>query len=296
MDFHQLRIFTAVYRLKSFTGASRELGISQPTISEHIKNLEASLSCRLFDRLGRTIMPTTQADLLFPRAQLLLDSVSTLEEELTGSLDRISGKIVLGTSSVPGTYLIPAMAVEFKNDHPKVTFEVLINDTASIIDMVSDHRIFCGIVGARLDSEQLEFLPLIRDELIMASAPKLALPEKIGPDRLSGLPFLFREKGSGTRKCMENHFKAAGIDPEALNSVATLGSNAAVKEAVRQGLGVTVLSRLAVANELANGTIRQIKIEGLAMSRDFYLIRHKQRTMSARYLAFFQHLQKRLSR
>ncbi|MCA1765731.1 MAG: hypothetical protein LC633_05725 [Desulfobulbaceae bacterium] len=108
----------------------------------------------------------------------------------------------------------------------------MINDTASIIAMVSDHRIFCGIVGAGLDSEQLEFLPLIRDELIMVSAPKLALPEKIGPDQLTGLPFLFREKGSGTRECMENHFKATGNDPHALNNVAILGSNAAVKEAV----------------------------------------------------------------
>ena len=78
MDFHQLKIFSAVYRLKSFTGASKELNISQPTISAHIKNLEKELSCQLFDRLGRAIIPTAEGELLFPRAQQRLDSLSRL--------------------------------------------------------------------------------------------------------------------------------------------------------------------------------------------------------------------------
>jgi len=294
MDIHQLRIFSAVYRLKSFTGASKELGISQPTISEHIKNLETSLSCRLFDRMGRTIMPTAQADLLFPRAQQLLDSVSTLLEEMAGSTERISGKIVLGTSSVPGTYIIPSMAVEFKRDYPEVTFEVIINDTAAIIEMVSNHEIYCGIVGAREDPDRLEFLPLVHDELLLIAAPELAPPNEINPDQLTDLPFLLRENGSGTRKCMEDHFAAAGIDDKSLNTVAILGSNAAVKEAALRGLGVTVLSGLTVVNELAEGKLRQIRLKGLAMGRDFFLVNHKQRTLPAHYQAFCQHLRKRL--
>lgn len=296
MDFHQLKIFSAVYRLKSFTGASKELGISQPTISEHIKNLEGDLSCRLFDRMGRTIMPTPQADLLFPRAQQLLDSIATLRKDLAGSNERISGKIILGTSSIPGTYLIPAMAVEFKGLYPEVTFEVIIKGSAAIIEMVLNHEIFCGIVGARQDSERLEFLPLIRDELILVGAPELAEPGEIGPEQLGGLPFLLRERGSGTRKCMEDHFRAAGIDSDSLTIIASLGSNAAVKEAARRGLGVTVLSKLAVENELADGILRRIKLKGLTMSRDFYLVHHKLRTLPPSYQAFRDHLRNRLVR
>ncbi len=296
MDFHQLKIFSAVYRLKSFTGASKELGISQPTISEHIKNLEAELSCRLFDRLGRSIMPTSQADLLFPRAQKLLDSILTLRDDLAGSAAQVSGKITFGTSTIPGTYLIPGMAVDFKRKFPDVTFEVIIKDTATIIEMIMAHEIFCGIVGAKHDSEKLEFVPFVRDELILIASNKLGLGQQISPEQLADLPFLSREKGSGTRKCMEAHFRGARINPQAMKTVATLGSSAAVKEAARQGLGVTVLSKMAVEKELADGTLQQIRLKGMTMSRDFYLVHHKQRTMPSRYQAFLSHLQHQTAR
>jgi DNA-binding transcriptional LysR family regulator len=238
-------------------------------------------------------MPTAQADLLFPRAQQLLDSLVTLQDDLAGSVERISGEISFGTSTIPGTYIIPTMAVEFKRKFPEVTFEVIIKDTTTILEMILAHEIFCGIVGARLDSEKLEFVPFVRDELIMVASKKLGLGQKINLEQLADLPFLLREKGSGTRKCMEDHFKGAGINPTSLQTVATLGSTAAVKEAARQGLGVTILSKLAVENDLADGTLQQIKIKGLAMTRDFYLVHHKQRTMPSRYQAFLHHLQNR---
>ncbi|MEN8135091.1 MAG: selenium metabolism-associated LysR family transcriptional regulator [Thermodesulfobacteriota bacterium] len=296
MDFHQLKIFAAVYRLRSFTGASKELGISQPTISEHIKNLETEFSCRLFDRLGRSIMPTSQAELLFPRAQQLLDSLSTLHDDLAGSAEQVSGVIAFGTSTIPGTYIIPTMAVEFKDTFPEVTFEIIIKDTATILEMILAHEIFCGIVGARHDSEKLQFVPFVRDELVLVASDKLGLPPEISPEQLTDLPFLLREEGSGTRKCMTDYFTEGGINPQSLQTVATLGSTAAVKEAARQGLGTTVLSKLAVENELADGTLHQIKITGLAMTRDFYLVHHKQRTMPNRYQTLLRHLQNRPSR
>lgn len=291
MDFHHLKIFTAVYRLRSFTGASKELEISQPTISEHIKNLERELSCRLFDRLGRTIMPTSQAELLFPRAQQLLDSLIDLRDDLTGSTELISGKITFGTSTIPGTYLIPAMAVEFKRKFPNATFEVIIKDTSKILEMILTHKIFCGIVGARHDSTKLEFSPFVCDELILVASKKLGLEEEIALSQLIDIPFLSREQGSGSRKCMEDYFTENKINPESMKTVASLGSTAAVKEAACQGLGATVLSKLAVEKELANGALQQVKLRGLKMLRDFYLVHHKQRTMPGRYQAFIRHLQ-----
>ena len=85
MDIHHLKIFASVYRNRSFTRASEEMHISQPTISEHIKNLENSLDCRLFDRLGRSIMPTAEAEVLYPRALQLLDDLDQMQEEITAA-------------------------------------------------------------------------------------------------------------------------------------------------------------------------------------------------------------------
>ena len=111
MEPHHLKIFTSVYRNKSFTLASKQLHISQPTVSEHIKNLEIALGCALFDRLGRTILPTIEADLLYPRALKILDDLDRLQEDLATAGDRIGGELVLGASTIPGTYILPGLAV-----------------------------------------------------------------------------------------------------------------------------------------------------------------------------------------
>lgn len=290
MDFHQLRIFSEVYRQRSFTKAAENLHISQPTISEHIKNLESELSASLFDRLGRTIIPTATAELLFPRAQQLLDSLLRLHDDLVRARAGVRGAIVLGASTIPGTYIVPARVVEFSRLHPEVTFEVIIEDTARITQMILDHQLFCGIVGARTFSEKLDYQPLVRDELVLVGRPELCPGTRITADGLRRLPFLLREKGSGTRSCMEEHFATLGVNPGDLNEVAVLGSTAAIKEAVRQGLGVSVLSRLAVREELEDGSLREIHLPGLRMSRDFFLVRHSQRTLPAHYQAFCTHL------
>lgn len=291
MDFHQLKIFSSVYRLKSFTDASKELNISQPTISGHIKNLEDELSCRLFDRLSHSIIPTAEGELLFPRAQQLLDLLSKLKEDMASSGKEIRGEIVFGASTIPGTYIIPAMVVAFTRQHPEVTFEVIIDDTEKIINMVLGHELFCGIVGAKQPSDKLEYTPFLRDEMMLVGRKGLLPEECISSNCLYELPFLLREKGSGTRKCMEDCFGEQGIEVGRLDAVATLGSTAAVKEAAIQGLGVTVLSRLAVQDELKKGKLQEITISGLTMARDFYLVQHKLRTMPAHYQAFRQHIQ-----
>jgi len=93
MDIHHLKIFIAVYKNKSFTKASEKLHISQPTISEHIKNLEKSLDCKLFDRLGRSIMPTAEADILYPKALQILDDLDQIQEDISAAGTGIKGKL-----------------------------------------------------------------------------------------------------------------------------------------------------------------------------------------------------------
>lgn len=290
MDFHQLRIFSEVYRLRSFTRAAETLHISQPTISEHIKNLEEELAGKLFDRMGRGIIPTAEAELLFPRVRQLLDALNRLQEDLVRSREAIGGEISLGASTIPGTYLIPGRVVEFRRQYPSVTFQVRIEDTAGILRMIRDHELFCGIVGAKIASEKLSYLPFHRDELVLVGRSELYPAHTRPVADLVNLPFLLREEGSGTRRIMAEYLTGAGLAVDELDTVAVLGSTAAVKEAVCQGLGVTILSRLAVNRELADGTLNEIGIEDLKMGRDFYLVHHRQRTLPVHYQMFCRHL------
>jgi DNA-binding transcriptional LysR family regulator len=295
MDIHHLKIFVSVYKNKSFTKASEELHISQPTISEHIKNLESSLDCRLFDRLGRSIMPTAEADLLYPKALQILEDMDQIQQEITAAGTGVKGKLVIGASTIPGAYILPRMAYSFKNQYPEIAFEILIEDSGKITNMVLQHDLLCGIVGAKMKSDKLDYASLIEDELVLVTSPKTLNKKKINLDELTKLPFLQREEGSGTRQTFENFLRKNNFSTVDFNIVATLGSTSAVKQAVKAKLGASVISRIAVQEELDNNILQEIQIRNLKMKRKFYLVRQKKRTLPPQYLAFCKHLTKTVS-
>lgn len=292
MDIHHLRIFASVYRNRSFTKASEVLHISQPTISEHIKNLENSLNCSLFDRMGRSIIPTSEGDILYPRALQLLDELEQIEKEITAAGTGVRGLLVIGASTIPGTYILPRLAYSFKEQYPDIEFQIPIEDSSRITSLILQHELLCGIVGARIPSDKLLYEPLIEDELVMVAAKKFPVKKAISLKELTTLPFLQRETGSGTRQTFESFLKKSNTSSEALNVVATLGSTGAVKQAVKEGLGVSVISRIAVQEEIHNKILREISIRNLKMKRKFYLVHQRKRSLPAQYLAFCKHLKK----
>jgi DNA-binding transcriptional LysR family regulator len=293
MDIHHLKIFVSVYKNKSFTKASEKLHISQPTISEHIKNLEKSLDCKLFDRLGRSIMPTAEADVLYPKALQILDDLDQIQEDISAAGIGVKGKLIIGASTIPGAYILPRMAYTFKKQYPDVAFEILIEDSGKITNMVLQHDLFFGIVGAKMTSEKLDYEPLIEDELVLVATPKLLPQKTITLDKLRSIPFLQREIGSGTRQTFENFLKKNTITTNTFNIVATLGSISAVKQAVKENLGASVISRVAVQEELDSSILHEIPIINMKMKRKFYLVLQKKRTLPTQYAAFCEHMKKK---
>jgi len=139
----------AVYKTGSVTRAAEVLHASQPTVSEHLQNLEYSLGCRLFDRLGRGIQPTAAANLLYPRALAILEDIDRLHEELAATRRQVSGELLIGASTVAGEYFLPGIAAAFKNEHPDVTFEIRIADSATIVRAIAAGELLVGVAGAR---------------------------------------------------------------------------------------------------------------------------------------------------
>jgi len=289
MDIHQLRIFASVYRNRSFSKASEQLFISQPTISEHIKNLEKSLGCALFDRLGRKIEPTTEADLIFPKALQLIEDLERINDLVLKSSQRVKGKLYIGASTIPGNYMLPVMAADFRRQYPEVSFEIVIADTRKITDMLVSHEFFLGIVGASMEPKILNYEPFLDDELVFAGTPKYMADMSNKLPKIHQVPFLLREEGSGTRKTMEDFLQKMQINLKKMNVVAVLGSTDAIKQAIKAGLGTSILSRRAIAEELANGSLLEMKL-GEEMKRSFYLATHKKRTLPAQYKAFYDFL------
>lgn len=290
METRHLRIFVTVYKTGSFTKAAEELYTSQPTVSEHMQNLEARLNCRLFDRLGRSILPTAEAEILYPRAMAILDDLQRLEEEISATGKNVAGELILGASTIPGAYILPRLAASFKKDFPDISFEIRINDSAKIVEAIAGNELLLGVVGAQVPSSKVQYRQFAEDELILAAAQNNPVPAEISMQELRHLPFIVRERGSGTRKSTESLLAQQQQTLSRLNICATLGSSAAVKEAIKANLGVSVISRYAIQDELTSGKIKEIHIPGLTMKRNFYIVTPIRRTLPNHYLQLLQRL------
>lgn len=283
----------SVFKNKSFSKASEQLHLTQPTVSSHIRALEEELNCRLFDRIGRTIIPTKEAEHLYTHAAEIVENFKGIKTKVRQLAEDIKGELVIGASTIPGTYIIPSIVSEFKRKYPAVSFQVLIGDSKKITDMVMNHELLLGIVGAKMDNGKAEYFPFIEDELILAAAPKILNKKAVNNEELIDIPFVIREEGSGTRKIMEKYLSERGISSKGLNVIAVLGSTESIKESVKAGLGASILSKVAVINELKAGTLKEIKIKGLSMKRNFYIITHKKRTLPNNYRILYEFLKAR---
>jgi DNA-binding transcriptional LysR family regulator len=290
IETRHLKIFVTVYKTRSFTKAAEELYTSQPTVSEHIQNLETRLDCKLFDRLGRSILPTSEAEILYPRAIAILEDLHRLKEEISATRDSVSGELIIGASTIPGTYILPGLAASFKKEFPGISFEIRINDSAKVVEAVAAHELLLGVVGAKIPTAKLQYQPFAEDELILAAASDNPVAAEITIKELEKLLFIVRERGSGTRKSTESLLAQQHQTLNQLNICATLGSSAAVKEAIKANLGVSIISRHAIQDELASGKIKEIHIPGLTMKRNFYVVTPARRTLPNHY----QELIKRL--
>ena len=290
LDLRLLEIFCCVYSERSFSKAGEKLLLSQPTISGHIKNLEDQLEVKLFNRLPRTIVPTQAADILYRHGQAVLSEREATLQELQQFLNRLSGSLVLSASTVPGEYLLPRVMASFHSLYPGVKLEVKITDSSRACREVLDGSSELGCVGARIEDADLQFRRFAEDELVLlARKDEDRVPaESISLDQLLLQPFLARELGSGTRMVFE---KSVGSSLDRFNVVASLGSNNAIKEGLRSGLGLSVVSLLSVRRELERGLLRTLSIEGVEpMRRDFYLVVNRRLKLSPIAETFLKHL------
>jgi len=282
-DFRQLEIFCRVVELESFSKAADAVFLAQPSVSERIATLEDRVGTQLLDRLGRQVVPTAAGKLLYKHACLLLDMKKHACNEMQGFLGTQKGEIHIGGSTIPGEYIFPKILENFCKKHPLVTVALTISDTSEIELRVMNGDFDLGVVGSKSTNDSLICRELWKDELVLAvpTKHKWAGKNQVHFEDLSKEPFILRETGSGTLKIIKEYLKVpVAKDINTLNIVARLGSSTAVKEGIKSGLGLSILSLRALETELKTGILKAVKIENLTMLRKFYLIRDKRRNVS----------------
>jgi DNA-binding transcriptional LysR family regulator len=282
-DFRHLEVFSKVVELKSFSKAAQSVGLAQASVSEKIANLEERIGTKLLDRLGRQVTTTKAGDLLYAHANRLLEMKNLACLELQDFLGLTGGEVWAGASTIPGEYILPGILGKFRAQYPGINLKLTIAGSDEIIRRVLEGRIEFGVVGSTPSDANLAATKLWKDELVVVVpiGHRLAKSPEITPAAFSEEPFIFRETGSGTLKTIREHFQRAGLpNMEKLRAAARLGSSTAVKEAIKAGAGISILSAHAVKTELSAGLLAVSRIAGLSMTRHFMLVRDRRRTVS----------------
>ncbi len=282
-DLRQLEVFVKVLELGSFSKAGEAVHLAQASVSERIATLENMVGAKLLDRMGRTIAPTKAGDLLYQHAHRLLEMKKTACFEMQDFLGVKQGEIRIGGSTIPGEYILPRVIGRFSKEYPLITVSLTVADSEEIETRVLEGEFELGVIGRKSSNKNLASHELWEDELVLAlpSTHRWAGKKEILIQEVVQEPFISRELGSGTLKSMEPYLQRAGLKGmDSLKVVARLGTSTAVKEGIKAGLGISILSAIAIETELKAGVLKALRVKGIPMSRHFYLIRDKRRTAS----------------
>ena len=274
-----LRVFVCILECGSLSAAARELGMTQPAVSNHLHALEERFGIALVAR-GQPLRTTPAGACLAENARGILGGFSTLEAEMARHATP-RGPLTVGASSTPGELLMPGLATEFWARHPDVALALRVYDTYAAIAALLEREIETAVVGHEVDDPRLVGTVVGHDVLapVVAASDGLAGAE-ISPEDLADRQFVLRERGSGTRRAAEVGLAEAGVRPKVAME---LGSNAAVAGAVAAGAGVGVIPLRSVA---VRGGIERIEVRGLALSRPFVLLTERGRVLSPAAEAF----------
>ena len=288
MTLRQLQVFLAVAREKSFSRAAKSIHSSQPTMSEHVAELELELGKKVFLRRGREVTLTEAGRVLERYAASAILAVESARQAVD-DLDGLGhGSLMIGASTTPGIYVMPGIIANFRGRHPGVELRLQIANSRVIEDRVRARELDLGVVGGHAVGPGEECLAAgLADELLLIVPPRHAWAKRrfIAPEALAREPLLMREEGSATRSVTERALQRAGIR---FQVAMELDHTEAIKQAVMAGLGVAFVSIYAVRGELATRRLHVLRLRGIRVQRHFHVIHHEARRITASARAFME--------
>ncbi len=285
MNLKQLEAFVQVAEGGSFSKAAKELFLTQPTISAHIASLEKELSVRLFVRNTKEVGLSDAGKDLYKYARQIVDLEKKIEERF-GEKD--SGEkhcVTIAASTIPAQYLLPKILIRFNEKHPEEQIKIIETDSTKVVTQIVEHMADVGFTGTVLEKKHCKYIPFYKDELVIIT-PNTEKYQKLMQESPNDIRWLLkehvimREEGSGTRKEAKKQLKRAGVNPSELEIIASIENQETIKKSVRQGMGVSVLSRLATEEETRDGYVLAFPIPKADAGRDINLVYNKNYQLS----------------
>jgi Transcriptional regulator len=277
----QLEAFVTAAEYNSFTRAAKELYLTQSTVSSHINMLEQVLGVQLILRGARKKpVLTEEGKRVYAAAKDVLGRSQTLQD-LT---ELRSGELSIGASTVPAQHLLPALMSGFLHKYSDSRYLLKRGDSAQIHRLLEQGEVRIGFVGAALDRKNCIYYPLIDDRLVLITDHDVrfsALQKRgISGRELLGEPMIAREESSGTRQTFNAYLRHSKLSPDKLNIIACMDNPEAIKNSVARGMGVAVISQLAVQEELASGKLLAFNLDPVGLFRKIFIVWRKETSLT----------------
>lgn len=292
LTIRQLRVFCAVSRLLSYTRAAEELGCQQPTVSALVAELERATQLTLLEQWGKRLTLTNEGCELYTHAQQVIaaaDEAWQSMAELRGiaAADRMPLRVAADTTV--GTYVLPHLLGAFHRQQPDIAFHLRVANRADVRTCLLAGEVDLVIAGRPPAVDSLVAEPFLPNPLVTVASPRHGLvgEPSVPLARLADEMFLLREVGSGTRAAVEELFEVAGL-PLKIGMV--LGHIEAIKQAVAAGLGISVLSEVAVKREILTHRLVILHVEHFPIQRRWYIARLADRPLNAHTTEFIKFL------
>ena len=267
-DLTALDLFTSVIELGSLGKAARAHGIAQPSVSSRMKNLERQLGVTLLERTTTGCVPTPEGVVVSGWADAILRAAHDLEAGLDALKAEQSGRLRIAASYTIAEYLLPGWLGRFTRAHPRDTVALDVANSTHVLEQLERGEADIGFIETPLETPTMDEAVVDHDQLVAVVPPDhpWASQQAVTMQELAETPLVMREQGSGTREALVQALQDAGLGAPV--SVLQLGSTSAVRSAVLSGNAPTVISRLAVASELAADQLVEIPVNGLSIERN----------------------------
>ncbi|GAA4317955.1 LysR family transcriptional regulator [Compostibacter hankyongensis] len=274
MEDFKLKVFHSVAKNRSFTKAASELFITQPAVTQQIRNLEQSLGARLFERIGNSIVMTPEAEVLFRYTNEIMHLYHECTLELSTMKNRPAGSFSLGASTTIAQYLIAPVLGSFQSKFPNITLNLLSGNSETIENAVLSKEISLGIVEGKRHHSDLKYSELTTDELVLVTHTKSRFSKnnRINLEDLKKIPIVLRERGSGTLEVIESALQEHGIRFSDLLVIMHLGGTESIKSFLENSHSVAFLSKRAVQKEVKYGELKELPVKGFHILRNFSFI------------------------
>jgi len=282
-DFNKIETFLTVVKEKSFSKASKKLGISQPAVTQQIKLLEDYLDIKIVDRKKNGIKLTKAGEQFHKVVTKLEKSIANAEKEVIKIINK-ELVFILGASFMIGNYILPDFLTEIQ-DAIKNDVMIKVDDSEKITEELMDKKIDLALLESPVFQDGIIYREWMDDELVLAS--KTPLPKIVRPDELNSFRWVCREEESHTRQIIKAEFEKIGVDCDSFDLRSVVTSSTAVKQTILKSSiingvpTVSIISKHMIDDRVERGELYYARIKGLKITRKLYLAYSKERKQDA---------------